>query len=420
MYEKTVLGNGLRLVTSFVPHVPSVCIGIFVGAGPRYESPAESGISHFIEHLCFKGTEHWPTAKDISGAIEEVGGILNGGTDKELSLYWCKVARPHFPLALEVLADVVCHPRFDPQDIEKERQIINEEIKMSWDSPQHRVATLVDEVMWSGQPLGRDVAGSRESVAAIGRDLMFNYRAHRYLPNNAVVSIVGGIAHQEVVTSIKEALGDWSPAILEPGYATDDAQEAPRCRVEFRSTEQANLCLAIRGLSLFHPDRFVLDLLNVILGQGMSSRLFTEIRERQGLAYDIHSYTSHYLDSGALTIYAGVDPDRVETALASIIEQLSQLREKIPETEIHKAKEFTKGHLLLRMEDTRNIAGWLGGQELLSRSILTVDEVVALIDAITADDLRRVAQDLLLTEKLNLAIVGPVKREEHLEEILRL
>ncbi len=419
MYQKTTLDNGLRLVTSAMPHTRSVCIGIFVGTGSRSESEPEAGLSHFIEHLYFKGTERRATSKEISETIEGVGGILNGGTDKEMTVYWCKVARPHFPLALDLLTDMLRHSKFDPQDIERERQVIIEEINMSLDSPQYRVDMLLDELLWPVQPLGRDVAGSKETVAMLTRQMMLDYLARQYLPNNTVISVAGDIDHQEVAAKLSESFGDWADGVISPRYATRDEQREPRLRIEWRDTEQAHLGLAVRGLSALHPERFVLDLLNIILGEGMSSRLFLQIRERLGLAYAIHSYVSHFLDAGSVAIYAGVDPNQVDITLSAILEELNHLKEGIPGVELTKAKEFSKGRLMLRMEDSRSVAGWAGWQELLMGHILEVDEVMAIIDAITQDDLQRVAQDLLVGDKLNLAVVGPVKGEERLEDLLR-
>jgi predicted Zn-dependent peptidase len=418
MHQKTVLNNGLRIISDTMPHTRSVCIGVFIGTGSRYETAEEAGVSHFIEHLCFKGTQRRATSKEVSEAIEGVGGMLNGATDKELTAYWCKVARPHFLLAVDVLADMLSHSRFDPEDIEKERQIIIEEINMSFDSPQHRVDLLIDELMWPGQPLGRDIAGNKDTVASLTRQDMLDYLAHQYLADNMVVSVAGDISHQEVVASLEEAFGDWQRGSSHRWYPADNKQYQPRFQVEQRDTEQAHLCLGLPGLSLSHPDRFILDLLSIILGEGMSSRLFLEIREKRGLAYAIQSYADHFLDTGSLSVYAGVDPKHLPTAIEAILGELNRLKEKTPEVELTKAKELGKGRLLLRMEDTRSVAGWLGGQELLLGDILTVDQVVAIIDSIQADDLVRVAQELLIGERLNLAVVGPVE-DKNLEGLLQ-
>lgn len=411
MYRKSVLHNGLTVVTASIPHVQSVAVGVFIGAGSRYESAEQAGTSHFIEHMCFKGTRRRPTSREISEAIEGVGGILNGATDKELTIYWCKVARPHLSLAIDVLADMLSYSKFDSEDLEKERQVIVEEINMCYDSPQHRADLLIDEVMWPNQALGRDVAGTKMTVGKLTRGGIVSYCNAQYLANNAVVSVAGDVTHQEVVGSLEQAFGHWRSDKKQPLYAAD-LQRQPNLRVERRDTEQAHLCLAVPGLSFGHPDRFVLDLLNTVLGEGMSSRLFLEIRENKGLAYAINSYTNHFHDAGQWTIYAGIDPAQVSACVEAIIAELDRLKGGIPEDELKKAKEFCKGRLMLRMEDTRSVVGWLGGQELLLGSILTVDQVVSIIDAAQVDDLIRVAQELLVAERVKLAVVGPVDEDD--------
>ena len=420
MYQKATLDNGLRIVTANMPHTRSVSICIFIGAGSRYETEAQAGTSHFIEHMLFKGTQKRATAREISETIEGVGGILNAGTDKELTLYWCKVAQPHFSLALDVLADMLLHSKFDPQDIDKERQIIIEEINMSRDSPSQRVNMLIDELLWPNHPLGRDVAGSKESVAAITKNVILDYLASQYLPANAVVTVAGDIQHQEAITAVSQALGNWTNQRTRSGYLAYKEQPAQQMCTETRDTEQVHLCLALPGLPLLHPKRFTIDLLNAILGAGMSSRLFIEIRDKLGLAYSIHSYVEHFLDSGSVTIYAGVEPKNLSTAIKAILEQLSRLKESVPESELSKAKELSKGRLLLRMEDSRSVAGWMGGQEILTNRVLSVDEVMSIIDTITAEELSQLARELLTGDQLRLAVVGPVTADEHLEELLTL
>ena len=420
MYQKITLDNGLRLITSTMPHTRSVCISIFIGTGSRYESSSQAGISHFVEHLLFKGTEKRPTARAISEAVESVGGILNGGTDKELTVYWAKVPQHHFSLALDVLTDLLLHPRFDPEAIDRERQVIIEEINMSRDVPSQRASMLIDELVWPNHPLGRDIAGDRESVKAITRDGMLNYLKRQYQPDNTVVSIAGNVSHPEIVTAVNQMLGNWTGGQPKSGYTAYEPRQEKRLKIEKRKTEQAHLCLALPGLPLLHPQRFTIDLLNAILGEGMSSRLFTEIRERLGLAYSIHSYVEHYLDSGAVTVYAGVEPKKLETAIRAILEQFQKLKTPVAESELTKAKEFAKGRLILRLEDSRNVAGWLGGQEVLTKRILNPDQLISIIDAITTEELKEIAQKLIIGNELRLAVVGPVAKEEPLEKLLVL
>jgi len=419
MHQKTTLDNGLRIITTPMPQTRSVSICIFIGVGSRYETEPQAGVSHFIEHLCFRGTPKRTTAREISEAIEGVGGIINAGTDKELTVFWCKVAQPHFPLALDVLADILRNSRFDPPDIERERQVITEEINMSKDSPSQLVNMLIDELLWPRHPLGRDIAGSKESVAAITRETIVEYLGHQYLPANTVVSVAGAGEHGEMVSAVEQVLGEWSGPKTRPTYSPYKEQRFPRLRIEAKDTEQAHLCLALSGLPLLHPRRFTLDLLNVILGEGMSSRLFTEIRDRMGLAYSIHSYAEHFADTGSIAVYAGVEPKNLQVAVKAILEQLSRLKEPVPQAELTKARELSKGRLLLRMEDSRSVAGWMGGQEILTQSILSVDQVIAIVDAITAEEIRELACELLVSSQLRLAVVGPVA-DEPLEEILVL
>lgn len=390
-----------------------------MGVGSRYETEAQAGISHFIEHLLFRGTPKRPTSWEISAAIEGVGGIINGGTDKESTIYWCKAAQPHFPLALDVLVDMLLNAKFDPLDIEKERQVIIEEINACNDAPAQRVSLLIDELLWSGHPLGRDIAGTKESITAISRKMLLDYLKCQYLPVNTVIAIAGNIQHQAVVTTVNQAVDSWTNQQPHLGYLAYQEKLNPRLKIERKNTEQAHLCLGLPGLPILHPKRFALDLLNVILGEGMSSRLFIEIRDKLGLAYSIHSYVDHFLDSGSLTIYAGVEPKNLQRTVKAILEQLAQLKERVPEAELTKAKELAKGRLLLSMEDSRTVAAWMGGQEILTGRILSLDQVLAIIDALTAEELKELAQELLLDEHLRLAVVGPITDGESLEKLLK-
>jgi predicted Zn-dependent peptidase len=416
MYNKAVLDNGLRVITSTMPHSRSVCLVILVGAGSCYESKEEAGISHFAEHLFFKGTQRRPTSKEITQDIEGVGGIINGSTDKEVTIFWCKVAESHFPIALDVLSDLLLNSRFDNKEIEQERRIISEEINMNLDLPQQRVNMLIDELLWPDQPLGRDVIGYKETVSSITRRQLLNYVARSYIPNNTVLSIAGNIQHEQAMDQIEPLFNKWAAGKLPTGYITDANQTEARLRIEPKDIEQAHLCLAVHGFSQSHPQRFTLDLLNIVLGGGMSSRLFTEIREHRGLAYDIYSSTDHFLNSGAFTIYAGVDPKKVEIAVAAILEEISKIKQEITASELTRAKELSKGRLYLRLEDSRNVALWYGSQEILMRQILDIEDVISIVDAITIDKLKEVAKEILTDSGLNLAVTGPVQKDSLIKE----
>lgn len=419
MSRKIVLANGLRVLTQPMAHTRSVTICVFVRVGSRYETDARAGISHFVEHLIFRGTVKRPASGDISCAIEGLGGVLNGGTDRESTVYWCKVPCQHFDVALEVLSDILLNSRFDADDIEKERQVIFEEINMGFDSPPQRVGQLIDSVLWPGHPLGRDIAGSRQSVASIKKRDMLDFVSRHYQPANTVVSIAGNIKHLQAAGAVEKLLGGWAGGSRQPSFRTYQQQAADRLVVETREIEQSHVCLALPGLSRSHPDRFKIDLMNIVLGEGMSSRLFTEVRDKLGLAYAISSYSEHLADSGALTVYVGVEPRRLEEAIRAVQKQLRRLsRELVPDDELGKAREMAKGRMLLHMEDSRHVAGWMGGQEVLNGKVLTVDQVSAKLDAVSAAEIKELAGQLFEKTNMRLAVVGPTKRTASLEKLI--
>jgi len=402
-----------------MPHTRAVSIGFFIGVGSRFEDEEENGISHFLEHMLFKGTEKRPTAREIAVTIEGVGGAINATTGRELTTYWVKVPQGHLALAIDLLVDMLQRSKLEEEEIERERRVIIEEINMMLDFPADWVHLLLNQLVWPGHPLGRDVTGTKESVSKIDREKMFRYLTRHYHPADTVISVAGGIEHQEVVEEL--ALQAWPPKEREAYLPVDEAQREPRLCLGYRETEQAHLALSLQGIPRSHPDRFNLQLLNTVLGQGMSSRLFLEVREKRGLAYSISSYVNYLYDTGSIGVSAGVDPRRIEAALEAILGELDRLRrEPVPAEELKKAKEFMKGHLLLQMEDSFVVASWLGRQEILEDRVLTVDEVLAAIDAVTAEDIQRVAGERFREEGLNLAVVGPFQEEERLRSLLRL
>jgi predicted Zn-dependent peptidase len=407
MYQSSVLDNKLRVLTSTMPHTQSISMVICVGAGSRYESDELAGVSHFIEHLPFKGTESWPTARAVSEAIEGVGGVMNASTDREMTVFWCKVARLHYKTAFAVLMDMVLNSRLDPEEVEKEREVIQEELRMTYDQPSYRVDLLIDEAMWPDQAMGRDVGGTLETVADIQQKDIREYMHQQYNPANTVVTVAGNVTHEEVVDMLAETTRDWKPLeSLDWELATDNV-EGPLVKVERRHSDQTHLCLGVPGLSLTHPDRYAFNLMNTILGDGMSSRLFLNLREEQGLAYDVHSSSSNYRDTGALVVYCGVEPSKTNDAVKTIVKEFQGMHQAPSEQELNKAREYSKGRLLLRMEDTRAVASWLGAQELLQDSVRTPEEVVESLDAVTPADIARVAKNFLNDDKMRLAVVGP-------------
>ncbi len=419
MYQRTTLDNQLRVLSATLPHTSSVSMLICVGAGSRYEPQELAGLSHFLEHLPFKGTKSWSSARLVSEAIEGVGGIMNASTDREMTIFWCKVSKLHFKHAFAVLMDMVLNPLLDPEEMEREREVIQEELRMTNDYPTQRVDLLIDETLWPDQAMGRDVGGTLDSVAQITLDDVREYMERQYNPANTVVALAGNVSHEEVTELAEAATRDWLPRQslnMEP--VTNGHQERV-VRIEQRRTDQSHLCLGLPGLSLDDPDRYALAILNGILGDGMSSRLFLNLRERQGLAYEVFSSVSHFRDCGSLVVYCGVEPKKTKTAVQAMVNELHAMHQEVPQQELNKSKEYAKGRLLLRMEDSRSVAAWLGTQELLLGKIDLVEDVIGHIDAVTSEDVARVGQRVLNEENLKLAMVGPNRSDQALRKLLR-
>jgi predicted Zn-dependent peptidase len=394
-----------------MPERLSASLVFMFGGGSRLEDERHAGVSHFIEHLFFKGTERRPTSKEIADAIEGVGGFINASTDKELTAYWTRVPAEHVELGLDVLIDIVSNSKLAPADIERERSVILEELRMYQDQPQDFVQNLFEDIMWPDHPLGRDIAGTEQSVARLTRDDILEYADAHYRLPNLVIGAAGAFGEAELLEDVRRRLslpaepdGQLIPLPPEPLHS-------PRVLMRRRRTEQAHICLGVRALSYVHPDRFVLDLMNTVLGEGMSSRLFLNIRERLGLAYDVHSFTQKHRDTGLLGVYLGVDPKQAASAVNAVLGELQNLcDQELTEEELGRAKEFTKGRLRLELESTNGVSFWLAYQELLIGSIKTIEEEVALVDAITAEEVRRVANEVLRAP-IQMAVIGPFAKD---------
>jgi len=406
------------VLTSSMPHTRSVSIAFFVGAGSRHEPDPIAGVSHFLEHMLFKGTVSRPSPLAVAEEIEGVGGVINAATDKELTVFYAKVGHQHFNTALDVLCDTLRYSLLDQIELEKERKVVIEELAMSEDSPAELVAMLTDEMLWPDHPLGRDVGGSKESVSGLTRDDLLSYIGRYYVPNNIVLAVAGNITHEQVVESTSALLSDWRAGEQASWTPATIRGIRPEVRLRAKKTEQAHVAYAIPALSSMDPDRFALDVLNTVLGDGMSSRLFLQIREQLGLAYDVHSYVCRFQDDGALIVGAGVHPKQLGPTVNAIRNELRGIRERVPDRELTKARRYITGRIQLRMEDTGAVASWLGRQELLRGSVYTVDDVVEIIDGITAEDLQRVADRVFAPDRGQLAVVGPFRSEERLATLV--
>jgi predicted Zn-dependent peptidase len=407
MHKKTTLSNGLRVVTGELPHTRSATVSVYVGAGSRYELDPEAGLSHFLEHMLFKGASRRPTAREISEAIESIGGMHNAATDREVTVYYAKVPHTAALETIDILADMVREPVMDGAELEKERSVILEELATVEDSPGELAGILIDETLWPNQPLGRNVGGTVESVQTLPLAAVNTYLRAQYVPSNMVLVVAGNVSHHRVVEAAERWLGDMPAAAPGAWHPLEERTGSPRVAIREKATEQAHICIAYPSVSLDHPDRYAVDLLSTLLGEGMSSRLFLELREERALVYDVHSYPSEFRDAGSFTIYAGCDPENARVTIEATLEETAKLLANVPLSEFEKSKSMARGRIQLRMEDTRSVAGWLGSQELLTDTILSVDDVVDRINSVTLDDVLRVGRDILRPERAALAAVGP-------------
>jgi predicted Zn-dependent peptidase len=407
---------GLRILIEELPHTYSVSIGCFVGVGARHEPDAHGGAAHFIEHMCFKGTRSFPTARQISEAVEGVGGILNASTSYESTVYWAKVASIHFERALHVLAEMLLCPLFDLRELEKERRVIIEELRGLQDSPGDWVHELLQQAMWGAQSLGRDIAGSAETVGCLGRPELDAFFQRHYNLSTTVISVAGNISVAQVAASVGRAFAGLRPGLAPPPPLRPTPRRGPQIALMPRDTEQANFCIGVPGLSYSDPDRRALQVLDSILGGGMSSRLFQVLREENGLAYSVGSYHTELSDVGMWVIYGSVEPETIRDALALCREMLGDLlRYGVKPEELAMIKEQVKGGILLSLEDTWSVASRNGSHLLRYGHVVPVERVVAEVEAVSADQVLRVARRLLRPEALHLAVIGPYEDEDQRE-----
>lgn len=413
LYCKQVLGNGLRVVSEKVPYVRSVSVGVWVGSGSRYEPESEAGISHFIEHLLFKGTKN-RSARQIAEEVDSVGGQLNAFTGKEYTCFYCRVLDEHVSLALDLLSDMVQNSLFKEEDIEKEKGVITEEIRMYEDAPDELVHDLLAGTMWDGHPLGRAIIGNAESVASMERDKIMKYFEEFYRPGNMVIALAGNFDENKILDEIGRRFSGFAGTSVSPNQLSPEPRRTVKVRQ--KETEQVHLCVGAEGVRLEDEQFYPLSVLNTILGGGTSSRLFQRIREEKGLAYSVYSYHTAYKDTGLFAMYAGIGPNLVGEVLAIARDEFERFREEGPtEEELARGKEQLKGGLMLGLESTSNRMTRLGRNELLLGYLTPLDEVVNKIESVTKKSLLKVADVVLRPERMTLTAVGPIK-----EEVLRV
>jgi len=449
MFRKTTLTNGLRVITEKLESTKAVTVLVLAGAGSRYETKEINGISHFLEHMFFKGASKYKNAKEVSEAIDSVGGDFNAFTGKEYAGYYVKVSKDKVDVAFDVLSDMLLNSKFDYAEIEKERGVILEEYNMYQDTPMYQIGWNFERLVFGDQPLGRDEVGTKEFIKSVTHDDFVNYKSSLYVPTNIVLAVCGNIDHDEVVekTSKFFALGEAAKAKNFEKYK----KIKPKSRVYLtkKDTEQVHLACGVEAYSETHPDHFVLKVISVILGGNMSSRMFLNIREAHGLAYYIHTNTDDYMDTGLISTTAGVDVKRVYMAVEKIVEQYAKIAGVLGggvglgvsgsgsklgvfdggvafggdaklEAELQKAKNFLKGKMVLRLEDSEEYAHMLGKYELLHKDPKTPEEFMREIDKVTVKDVLRVTADLFKAERLRLAVIGPFDDSWKFEELLKM
>ena len=403
--EMTTLANGVRVITEHMPHVRSVSVGIWIGAGSRRETSEQNGVSHFIEHMLFKGTTR-RSAEDIARSVDSIGGNLDAFTAKELVCFNTKVLDEHLSLAFDVLADLVLNPLFREEDIEKEKGVILEEIKMEADSPDYLVHEIFSSNFWKDHPLGKPILGTRETVKRFDREAITGYYSRVYVPANLIVTAAGNLTHGRMVNLVREHFEAAPPGEPQPADNVPNTHARIALRNK-KALEQVHMCLGVPSYPLPHEERFACYVLNTLLGGGMSSRLFQNIRERQGLAYAVFSELSPYRDTGCLSIYAGTSLESAPKVVQSIMKEFRELKEKsISDEELRRAKDHLKGSLMLSLESTASRMSNLARQEMYFGRFFSLDELVESIESVTADDVQRIAVAFFDPKQIALTVLG--------------
>jgi predicted Zn-dependent peptidase len=421
-HHRTRLSNGLRVITSPMPSFESSTVMIMVGAGSRYETRQNNGISHFLEHMAFKGTRKRPSALDISSLIDGIGGEFNAFTSKEITGYYVKSQATQVELCIDVLSDMLQNSIFKEEEIEKEKGVILEEINLYEDTPPRKIGDVYERLLFGDTPMGWDIAGEKDVIRKITREDFMKYLSSLYSPSNMTLVVAGGVENGKIVELAKKYLGSMKPFDTMRYSKVKVEQKRPRVLVRQKDTEQVHVALGVPTVPVDHPDHYILGILAAILGGGMSSRLFHEVRERRGLAYYVRSSSDHYLDAGTLVSTAGLDPKRANDGIAVMVEEYAKIRESAfapTEAELKKAKEFVKGHLVLELEDSRAVSAFYGQQEMLEKEIKDPAEILRKLNKVSKEDIVKAAKKYLTESNLNLAVIGNFKSGQTFEKLLK-
>ncbi len=419
MFERQQLGNELRVLTAPLPHAQSVACFVMLAAGSRYERAENRGIAHFAEHMFFKGTERRPSSRDLTTLIDGIGGEFNAFTSKEYTGYYVRCAGADRDTALDVLLDMLRHSKFDPEEIDREKGVILEEMNMYQDTPRDHIGTVYEDLVFGDNPLGWETLGTKETIRSATRETFLDYVDEWYTADRMVIG-VSGMVGSDLTPMLEELLGDMSPnGHKKPAPAQLDRSPGPHVAVHHKDADQAHLILGVPSYPIDHADRYALQMLSAVLGSGMSSRLFLEVRERRGLAYYVHGMNHSYTDAGSLFAQAGVDIKRIDEAIEVIVEQFNRIAEEtVPSDELEKSRSMVKGRFVLRTEGPQGLIMYGLNREVLEGRALEPDELLQKIDAVTAADVQRVARDLISNDKLHLAVIGPFEDEERFLKLI--
>jgi predicted Zn-dependent peptidase len=419
-FERHTLPNGLRVVTAPMPQAKSVACFIMLAAGSRYETRETNGIAHFAEHMFFKGTERRPSARDIAGEIDAIGGEFNAFTSKEYTGYYVKCAAEHRDVALDVLVDMLRNSKFDAAEVEREKGVIVEEMNMYYDTPRDYLEGVYDELLYGDQPLGWDIIGTKETVRAATRETFLHYLDRWYRAPRMVAGVAGAIG-DDVLSRLDGLLGDVQDGSTGEPARVQVRQDSPRVKLHTKASDQAHVRVGVHSYPIVHEDRYALALLATVLGGGMSSRLFTEVRERRGLAYYIFGHNMGYTDTGTLYAQGGVDIQRIDEAVQTIVAEFGRIAaQPVEADELEKARSFAKGRLVLSLEDPKGMIMFGLRSEVLEGVTREPDEVIAGLEAVTVENIQRVAQDVIRNDALNFALIGPFDDPDRFEKLLTL
>jgi len=413
MYRKTKLKNGLRIITIPQKETKATTVLVLVGAGSKYETKNVSGISHFLEHMLFKGTNKRKGPMEVAEELDKIGGEFNAFTGEEYTGYYAKVNYSNFDIALDWVSDIFLNSKLPNKELLKERGVIIEEINMYRENPMMYIGDLWKKVLYGDQPAGWDIAGTTKSVLAIERSDIKKYMDDHYIASNTIVCVAGNIDEKKTIEKIKKYFSKISNKQIKDKVGVIEKQNRPQVKTIYKKTNQTNIALGVRGYDIFHPHKIILDVMSVILGGSMSSRLFKEIREKLGAAYYVRTYNYSDTDTGSLVTFAGVDNKKLDKVIETILKEYKKLTKiKVSNYELKKAKECIKGRMILKMEASDEQASFYGMQELLKNDITSMEDIFKKIDNVSSEDIISVAKDIFRNEKLNMALIGPFKNKE--------